>query len=85
VKIAHGVLILICLALLFVGFAGVILTHAQVIQTKTGNYQLDTGDTVTWWLDEERALLCEMIPHTGLSCLPLTSSSYAWPALPAEK
>jgi hypothetical protein len=77
-------IVLLVLALLL-GYA---VARAQTITVKTGVYQLDTGDTVHWWIDEERALLCSGILGAGmrdsyaLSCLPLASTPYAWPALP---
>jgi hypothetical protein len=75
---------LLVVALVLALLAGYAVAQAQQIVVKTGNYQLDTGDTVTWWLDEPRALLCMMISDTGLSCLPLNATPYAWPALPED-
>jgi hypothetical protein len=71
------VAILVCLSI----WLAPIVLRAQLITTQTGSYQLDTGPTVYWWLDEDRALLCEAISVngrgsgiTGLSCLPLSQT-----------
>jgi hypothetical protein len=76
--------VVLVLALLL-GYA---VAQAQQIVVKTGSYQLDTGDMVHWWLDEDHALLCTALGLDGrdrgyaLSCLPLNATPYAWPALP---
>jgi hypothetical protein len=69
-------------ALVLALLLGYAVAQAQVLRVKTGVYKLDTGHFVHWWIDEPNALLCTMIADTGLSCLPLTDSVYAWPALP---
>lgn len=70
--------------LTWVGY-GSVVQSAESRRVPTGAYVLDTGDTVRWWIDEERALLCESIESyaggIGLSCLPLTATTYNWPAL----
>lgn len=73
---------LLCLAwVLHAGAAGEI-----PVRVGTDSYTLDTGDTVTVWLDEPHALLCTMVERArtigGVACLPLTATSYNWPALP---
>lgn len=55
------------------------------IATVTERYQLDNGMTVYVWLDEPRGLLCEAITGTGMTCIPLTSSVYNWPAIYEEE
>lgn len=61
--------------------------HAETIKivTTTERYQLDNGMTVHVWLDEPRGLLCEAITGTGMTCIPLTSSVYNWPAIYEEE
>ena len=76
-----AVLVVLLVAALLLGY---VVAQAQQIVVKTGVYQLDTGDFVHWWIDEPHALLCTMIADTGLSCLPLNATPYAWPALPQD-
>lgn len=75
--------VLLCAVLLLVAVT-VWPTRADtlLVRVKTGHYQLDTGQTVQWWIDEPRALLCTLIADRGigLTCLPLTATVYAWPA-----
>ncbi len=80
-----GILAILALTRYVWGFAQAQTPERSV--TKTGHYQLDTGAFVTWWIDEDRALLCEALSdalsnYAGLTCLPLSSTVYAWPAQP---
>jgi hypothetical protein len=90
----HAVFVVVVLALLLAATEllgrDAVATDVIPVRVTTGHYQLDTGQMVTWWIDEPRGLLCEALSNGSLlsdsmSCLPLTASSYNWPALPEVK
>jgi hypothetical protein len=80
-----GVLILV----LVLALAGLGHAIAGDIRVPTRAYQLDSGQFVRTWLDEPLGVWCAMLLDgqrpVGISCVPITGTTYAWPVQPGGK
>ena len=75
--VAIQVLLFAGIMLLLVGTAAV---QGQGLLVPTDSYQLDTGQTITWWLDEPHGLFCYGTGRASdnVKCESLKDTSFYW-------